>query len=192
MKMNFNFCPNCGGKKISPVQAKTKEFPSIRKWFCPDCGFDLYNNVAAAVGIIISDSKNNVLFEVRAKEPRKGFLALPGGFVDPDESAEEAVIRECREELNLNLSFEDIRFLTSFPNTYEYKEIVYKTCDIFYSVTLPAEKLISDLVRDLSAEKTEVSDIAIYQVNSIEEVSHIPVAFESGVKALIAWCRKKY
>ena len=70
----FNFCPECGGKNI--------EYLENEKWFCVDCGFDLYNNVASAVGAIISDSEKNVLFEIRAKEPRKGFFALPGGFVD--------------------------------------------------------------------------------------------------------------
>ena len=90
MANDFELCPKCGSKKI--------EYKDNRKWFCPDCGFDLYNNVAAAVGIIICDKNNNILLEVRAKDPQKGKLALPGGFIDPEESAEDAVIRECKEE----------------------------------------------------------------------------------------------
>ena len=62
----FNMCPMCGSKNI--------ENPGLRKWICRDCGFDLYNNVAAAVGIIIYDKDKNVLFEVRAKEPKKDLL----------------------------------------------------------------------------------------------------------------------
>ena len=78
MNNNFNMCPMCGSKKI--------ECKENRKWFCPDCGFDLYCNVATAVGVIIKDKYNNVLFEIRGKEPRKGFYAVPGGFVDFDET----------------------------------------------------------------------------------------------------------
>ena len=51
MANDFELCPKCGSKKI--------EYKDNRKWFCPDCGFDLYNNVAAAVGIIICDKNNN-------------------------------------------------------------------------------------------------------------------------------------
>ena len=87
MKNNFNLCPMCGSKKI--------ECKDNRKWECPDCNFDLYCNVATAVGVIIKDKYNNVLFEVRGKEPRKGYYAVPGGFVDFDECAEDAAIREC-------------------------------------------------------------------------------------------------
>ena len=112
MRNDFNLCPMCGSKKI--------ECRHNRKWICPDCGFDLYNNVAAAVGVIIKDKYNNILFEVRAKEPRKGYLALPGGFVDFNESAEEAVVRECREEIGVELDINSIRFLCTNPNTYEY------------------------------------------------------------------------
>ena len=110
----------CSGRKI--------EYLNNKKWFCPDCGFDLYNNVASAVGAIISDSNGNVLFEVRAKNPRKGFLALPGGFTDQDETAEDAVRRECLEETGIEIS--EVKYLCSFPNDYEYKNISYKTCDL--------------------------------------------------------------
>jgi NADH pyrophosphatase NudC (nudix superfamily) len=93
LKNDFKLCPMCGSKNI--------ENHGNRKWVCPDCAFDLYNNVASAVGVVIRDRYNNVLFEIRAKQPRKGYLALPGGFVDFEESAEEAVVRECREEIGV-------------------------------------------------------------------------------------------
>ena len=47
MKNKFNMCPECGSKKI--------EWHNGKKWICPDCGFDLYCNVAAAVGIVLYD-----------------------------------------------------------------------------------------------------------------------------------------
>ena len=117
MKNDFNLCPMCGSKTI--------QNKNDRRWFCPDCGFDLYCNIAAAVGVIIQDSKHNILFEVRAKNPRKGYVAFPGGFIDADESAEEAVERECMEEIGAKVK--NVKFLCSNPNTYEYKNIVYKT-----------------------------------------------------------------
>lgn len=171
MKNDFNFCPKCGSKKI--------ENHNNRKWLCPECGFDLYNNVAAAVGIIIRDKYNNVLFEVRAKDPRKGFLALPGGFVDPDETAEQAVTRECIEEIGVKIT--DVKFLCSNPNTYPYKGIEYKTCDLFFIAELGNEyNSMEDFIKTLKTQESEVQSLVYKKVETIEDVENIPVAFESS------------
>jgi 8-oxo-dGTP diphosphatase len=55
--------------------------------------------VAADIAIVSSDAQ--VLLIRRGDEPFKGSWALPGGFVDPDESLEEAAARELREETGL-------------------------------------------------------------------------------------------
>lgn len=175
MTNDFNLCPKCGSKKIINH--------GNRKWVCEDCGFDLYNNVAAAVGIIIKDKYNNVLFEIRAKEPRKGFIALPGGFVDFDERAEEAIVRECREEIGVEVH--NAKFLCTFPNTYVYKNIEYKTCDMFFTVELSEEfESIEDFIKSLQAEESEVSGFVYYRVATIDDVEKLPVAFESARKTL--------
>ena len=161
----------CGSKKI--------ENHGNRKWICPDCGFDLYNNVASAVGLIIRDRYDNVLFEVRAKEPRKGFYAVPGGFVDFGESAEEAAVRECREEIGA--AVEEVKFLCTAPNIYEYKNIEYKTCDIFFTADLPPQyETIDDFIKSLKAEESEVLGFASFRVSSLEDIEKIPLAFESA------------
>ena len=43
----------------------------------------------------------NVLLIKRGNEPFKGLWALPGGFLNPDETAEEGALRELREETGL-------------------------------------------------------------------------------------------
>ena len=178
MENKFNMCPICGSKKI--------EYKNRRKWLCADCGFDLYNNVAAAVGIVLYDDSGNVLFEVRAKEPRKGFLCLPGGFVDPDESAEEAVIRECREELGAEVSGSD--FLCTFPNTYVYKDIEYKTCDIFFKTKLSSKYAdMQAFVKTLHREESEVVRFEIRKVQTAADVEALPLAFPSARQTLLKW-----
>ena len=171
LKNDFKLCPMCGSKNI--------ENHGNRKWVCPDCAFDLYNNVASAVGVVIRDRYNNVLFEIRAKQPRKGYLALPGGFVDFEESAEEAVVRECREEIGVVV--EGVKFLCTAPNTYEYKNIEYKTCDIFFTAELaPQFETIDDFIKSLKAEESEVQGFVSYKVESLEDIEKIPLAFESA------------
>ncbi len=181
LKNDFKMCPMCGSSKI--------ENHGNRKWICPACGFDLYCNVAAAVGVVIQDQYKNVLFEVRAKEPRKGFAAVPGGFVDFEESAEEAAIRECREEIGVEV--DDVKYLCSAPNTYEYKNIEYKTCDIFFTAKLPAKfKTIEDFIKSLKAEESEVAGFASYRVESLEDIERIPLAFESARYTLTQLVRR--
>jgi len=171
LKNDFKLCPMCGSKNI--------ENHGNRKWVCPDCAFDLYNNVASAVGVVIRDRYNNVLFEIRAKQPRKGYLALPGGFVDFEESAEEAVVRECREEIGV--AVEGVKFLCTAPNTYEYKNIEYKTCDIFFTAELaPQFETIDDFIKSLKAEESEVQGFVSCKVESLEDIEKIPLAFESA------------
>jgi NADH pyrophosphatase NudC (nudix superfamily) len=119
----FRFCPVCGSSRWAVNNFKSKH--------CPDCGFTYYGNVSAAVACFIQNEKGELLVCRRAKDPAKGTLDLPGGFVDMDESAEEALIREIREELNLDLS--DIRFLQSLPNLYEYSGMTIHTLDLLFS-----------------------------------------------------------
>ncbi|AEE17561.1 NUDIX hydrolase [Treponema brennaborense] len=185
---NFAVCPKCGA-------AGTVSYPDSRRWVCSACNFNLYNNVAAAVGVIICDCAGRVLFEVRAKNPGKGLLTIPGGFVDPNESAEQAVVRECREEIGLEPAA--VRFLCSYPNTYEFDHVTYKTCDLFFTARLPetggdtaesAESAESDgeraLLGRLTAQQSEVTAFTFESVASERDIARLPLAFDSVRNAL--------
>ena len=183
LKNDFKLCPQCGSTKI--------ENHYNRKWICPDCGYDLYNNVAAAVGVIIYDKYDNVLFEVRAKEPRKGCLTVPGGFVDFDESLEQAVERECREEIGVPVT--NARYLCSAPNTYDYRGVEYKTCDTFFTVELPSQyDSMVDFIKTLKPEATEVVNFEACRVSNLDDVEVLPLAFESARYTLLRWLNVKY
>ena len=123
----FTYCPNCASKDI--------EFKEGKLFFCPRCNFTYYHNTAAACGlIIISDER--IVTLVRGKDPAMGKLDFPGGFVDPGEGIIEALRRECREELSFDPGG-DIQLLASFANQYPYKNIMYNTCDMFFTVRIP-------------------------------------------------------
>lgn len=171
----FRFCPDCGSKNIETLNGG-------RKWVCPDCGFKLYNNTASAVAVIITNKNGEVLFEKRAKEPRKGFLALPGGFTEAEESGENAAIRECREETGIEA--EGVKYIASFPNTYIYSDIIYKTCDLFFTARLPYSY-------ELKAQKGEVQEFVWLKIENEEDVENANIAFPSTKKALLAWVSKK-
>lgn len=70
----------------------------------------------------------------RAKEPAKGSFDLPGGFVDLYETAEEAIVREVKEETDLQISIP--RYLFSLPNIYRYSGFDVHTVDLFYQYSV--------------------------------------------------------
>ncbi len=118
----FEYCPLCGAKAFVERNEKSKH--------CEACGFVYYFNPSAAVACFIRNDKDELLTVRRKKEPAKGTLDLPGGFVDLYETAEEAVFREVREETGLEVFH--ARYLFSLPNLYLYSGFMVHTLDLFF------------------------------------------------------------
>jgi len=118
----FKYCPKCSKESLVVINAKAQE--------CNSCGFLFYTNSAAAVAGIIENEKGEILLTRRAFEPAIGMLDLPGGFVDPLESAEEALVREIKEELNIDVV--SYTYFGSFPNSYVFKDLLYYTMDMVF------------------------------------------------------------
>jgi 8-oxo-dGTP diphosphatase len=72
-----------------------------------------YLTVDGIVKVFNPEFKGIVL--IKRKNPPLGF-ALPGGFVDRGESVEEALIREMKEEINLDVKIEKLLGVYSNPN----------------------------------------------------------------------------
>lgn len=115
---------------------------------CPQCGLTYYANVASAVACVIIDRSGCLLSVRRALDPARGTLDLPGGFVDPLETVEEAVARELKEETGLEAL--SMRYLMSLPNVYPYSGITVYTSDLFFLVEV--ENLEDAVAQDDAAE----------------------------------------
>jgi ADP-ribose pyrophosphatase YjhB (NUDIX family) len=98
---------------------------------CAACGFHYHFNPAVAAGVIADDARGRVLLVRRAKDPGRGLLGVPGGFVDIGESAEAAVVREAREETGVEVA--ELRFLGSWPNVYEWRQVAYPVLDLYFT-----------------------------------------------------------
>jgi 8-oxo-dGTP diphosphatase len=55
------------------------------------------------VGAIVRDSEGRVLLVRRGQPPGEGLWSLPGGRVEGDETDEQALVRELREETGLHV-----------------------------------------------------------------------------------------
>ena len=123
----FRYCPRCGAPGL--------QHPPGHALHCPHCGLTYYHNVAAAVACIVLDDHGQILSVRRAREPAKGTLDLPGGFVEAHETVETAARRELHEETGL--APHTLRYLFSLPNTYSYSGIDVFTADLFYLARVP-------------------------------------------------------
>lgn len=128
----FVFCPVCGSRHWVEHNVKSK--------CCGDCGFVYYANpCSATVAFMVrpshgAGSELEMLVVRRAKEPAKGTLDLPGGFVDMYETAEEGMRREIMEETGLQVDTVSYQF--SIPNLYLYSGMTIHTLDMFYLVNM--------------------------------------------------------
>ena len=123
---SFRYCPVCGSVRFVENNFKSKK--------CEHCGFVYYFNSAAATAIFITNSEGELLVVRRAKEPAKGSCDLPGGFIDLQETAEEAIIREVKEETCLQITTPE--YLFSLPNIYSYSGFDVHTVDLFFQYSI--------------------------------------------------------
>ena len=94
---NLNFCSSCGGPlRFGAVPGEDRE-----RLACAACGHIAYVNPRLVVTTLpITDAGEIVLIR-RGIEPGLGSWAQPGGFLEVDETVNQAAIRETFEETGL-------------------------------------------------------------------------------------------
>jgi ADP-ribose pyrophosphatase YjhB (NUDIX family) len=143
------FCPACGLKSFRKVSEKA--------YMCGVCGFEFFHNAAAAVSVLL-EYNGHGLMTLRAADPGQGMLDLPGGFIDHGETAEDALRREVREELALELG--DLEYIGTFANEYNYRGILYHTLDIVFHARL-------DSAPETVMDKNEISGVEWVDLKNI-------------------------
>lgn len=95
---------------------------------CPRCGFVDYQNPKPCVAVMVV-REGKILLALRGIEPAKGKWDIPGGFIEPGESAEQAAVREIFEETSLRVRIR--AFLGSISDVYgERREPTLNLCFI--------------------------------------------------------------
>ncbi len=102
------YCPVCG-----QTLTQREEGGRLRP-ACDNCGYVHYVNPVPGVGLLIEMDGGLVLIQ-RGNPPHKGEWTLPSGFVEADESAEEAALREAEEETGLKVQIIELAGINSFP-----------------------------------------------------------------------------
>lgn len=166
IKNQFKYCPFCG-------KENTFIFDGVKVLNCSNCKRTYFVNPAAACGAII-ESPLGIIFTERKFEPKKGFIDLPGGFIDLHERVEIAIRRELEEEISFVP--EKLDFVYSYPNDYIYDNMLYTTLDLFFYSRIsfvPELKAGDDasLVKFIKREDIDLSLLAFPSISkSVEYV----------------------
>jgi ADP-ribose pyrophosphatase YjhB (NUDIX family) len=89
----MKFCSECA----APVSLRVPEGDHLPRHVCDACGAIHYSNPRLVVGCVpVLDGR--ILICRRAIEPRRGYWTVPAGFMENDETLQEAAARESREE----------------------------------------------------------------------------------------------
>ena len=107
------------------------------------------------------ENRQEILLTRRGYPPYKGFWCMPGGHIDPNETARQAIIREVKEEVGLDFS---PRFFTYFD-------------EIITDLKIHAVVLVFDgaFTGELKAQPGEVIETGWF---TLEEALKLPLAFQ--------------
>jgi ADP-ribose pyrophosphatase YjhB (NUDIX family) len=106
----MKFCPNCA----APLARRVPPGDSLPRDVCDACGNIHYQNPRLVVGTV-PEWEGRVLLCRRAIEPRYGYWTLPAGFMENDETAGDAAMRETVEEAGAHIELAAAFSMISVP-----------------------------------------------------------------------------
>ena len=158
------YCPRCG------TLTERRLVDDRDREVCPACGFIFYRNPVPAVGVVVALDGKVVLVR-RRYEPRAGCWALPAGFMELGESAEDAAIRECHEETGLLVRVDHLL------GVYSYGEGQRTGLLIIYAATATGGDLVA---------ADDATEAGVFALDALPR----PMAFPTHLQAIDRWRRE--
>ena len=107
----MKYCSNCS----ATVELLIPEGDSLPRYVCTTCSIIHYQNPKMVVGCI-PEWEDKILLCRRAIEPRLGWWTLPAGFMENNETLEQAAARETLEEANARVEIGNLYAIYSLPH----------------------------------------------------------------------------
>lgn len=143
------YCPRCAA-------SLHRRPPTV----CPSCRYAQFVN-ARPTGLVVVVDDDRFLAIRRAREPRRGRWALPGGFCDGWEHPADAARREAAEELGATVTLRT--FVGMYLGPYEFQGERLPVLDCYYLASLDGP--------DLAPDPLEVSDVDWFALDSPPELA---------------------
>ncbi|MBI2899896.1 MAG: NUDIX hydrolase [Planctomycetes bacterium] len=164
------FCSQCG----APMTKRVPEGDHRPRHACSRCGFVHYLDPKVACGSI-PESDGRIVLIRRNIEPRLGTWTFPCGFMEVDETVEEAARRETKEETGLAVE------LTDPLGTFSYS-------DTWWGGSIVVVAFASRVVGGELCAGTDAGEARLFRTG---EIPWGELAFRSSVAALRAWFSRK-
>ena len=100
---SHQFCGRCGAGMVPGPTELSKE--------CPSCGMHFYPRLSPAAIMLITGGQQMLL--ARSPNFPPGMYSTLAGFIEPGESIEQAIVREVREEVGVEVR--NLRYFGSQP-----------------------------------------------------------------------------
>lgn len=139
---NHRFCSHCGTATIRHAQG---EFARV----CPACAYTAYPRVNPCVIVVITKGREILL--ARSHRFANGMFSLIAGFVEVGETLEQAVAREVKEEVGLDIT--NIRYVSSQPWPFPTNIMIGFTADY--------------VAGDLVLQEDEIAEAAFYPFDQL-------------------------
>jgi 8-oxo-dGTP diphosphatase len=110
---------------------------------------------------IITFPPDKILLIKRVTVPFKGYWALPGGRVDPEETVEQTIVREVKEETGLTV--EIINKIGDYHEQGVQGDVEYD----YY----PACFLVKIVDGEIKKQESEVEEIKLFSLNEIPKLA---------------------
>ncbi len=123
MPVKRNYCLRCGATIVS------KRVDGVNREYCPTCDTVFYDNPLPVVSSVVVNKKREVLLVLRDREPQESQWCLPSGFVEMNESIEEAVLRELHEETGLTGKVIRLLDTVSYRNEF-YGDLIWISFEV--------------------------------------------------------------
>jgi len=114
----MKFCSECA----HPVALAIPEGDNRPRYVCTHCNTIHYQNPKLVVGSIPvweADGRLQILLCKRAIEPRYGYWTLPAGFMENEETTEQAAVRETEEEAGAHIELQPLFTLLNVAHVHQ-------------------------------------------------------------------------
>ena len=123
----------------------------------------LHSEVAA---FIYTDTGKVILQKRKSnKATYAGVWSVTGGHVLAGENNEEAIIREIKEELNLNIEKEKVIFVTTYKSKKVKDDVINNKFFSIYNVEISENQF-----ETIEIQKEELEDIKLFSIEEIESI----------------------
>ena len=135
-----------------------------------------------AVYAFIIDDKGNILLQKRSKNKKlwpNMWDVTVGGHVDSGEFGRQALIRECKEELGIDVDDSEIKYIVGTTSVYNKNGYINNHYDECYLITKDVG------IKDLILQKEEVSDAKYFSKDEI--INRINNNYEGLTEKEVSW-----